>query len=266
MRPEPVSSHADRQAAIAAALLDRALAPPDGLLAPGGGPIGRRFAVHRATATLGLVSALATRHPVLERMLGAETFADLALAFVATDRPRTALLIDWGSGLPDFVAAHPDLADWPWLADVARLEVAWNEAHHAAEAVPVTIAALAALDPEALAGARIVAHPSLRLVETAWPVAALWAANGEAETIAPGAEFILVLRPDADVTVHSVDRAGHAFAAALAGGATIAAAAEAALSIDEAFDVGARLVALVRLGAVAAIRCDRPEEDPRSVS
>jgi hypothetical protein len=108
MRPEPSPTHAVRQAALAAALLDAAGPLPEGLVAPGGGPIGRRFAVHRATSTLGAVAALATRHPVLERLLGVETFADLARAFLRVDRPPTALLLDWGGGLPDFVAGHPE--------------------------------------------------------------------------------------------------------------------------------------------------------------
>ena len=253
MRPEPLPSHGARQTAFAAALLDAAMPIPDGLVAPGGGPVGRRFAVHRATSTLGSIGALATRHPVLERLLGAETFVDLARAFLRVDRPRTALLIDWGGGLPDFVAGHPDLAEWPWLADVARLEVAWSEAHHAAEAAPIGLVELAAIDPERLAAGRIVLHPSLRLLASPWPVAGIWAANGEIETIEAGAEHMVVVRPGADVLVHPTDAAGFAFAAALAHGARLVDAAAGALDIDAGFDAGAHLVGLVRLGAVVAV-------------
>ena len=259
MRPEPTVPHAARQAMLAEALLDAAGPVPEGLVAPGGGPVGRRFAVHRATSTLGAIAALATRHPVLERLLGVETFADLARAFLRVDRPRTALLLDWGGGLPDFVAAHPDLADWPWLADVARLEVAWTEAHHAAEATPMAPADLARFAPEAIAGATLVLHPSLRLLASPWPVATLWAANGEVESLAAEAERILVLRPDADVVVHRLDPAGFAFVAALAAGATLTDAASEALRLDADFDAGNRLIGLVRLGAVVAVAAP-PEE------
>ncbi|MDK9695429.1 MAG: DNA-binding domain-containing protein [Siculibacillus sp.] len=253
MRPDPFPDHGARQAAFAAALLDAGAPVPDGLLAPGGGPVGRRFAVHRATTTLGSIAALATRHPVLERLLGSETFADLARAFLRTNRPRTALLLDWGGGLPDFVATHPDLADWPWLADVARLEVAWNEAHHAAEAEPIELAELVAADPERVARSRLVLHPSLRLLASPWPVAGIWAANGEIEAVEARAEHMVVVRPHADVLVHPTDTAGFAFATALSAGGTILAAASAAAAIDPDFDTGAHLVGLVRLGAVVAL-------------
>lgn len=262
MRPDPVPTHAQRQSALAAALLDGGSSFPEGLLAPGGGPVDRRFAVHRATATLGSIAALATRHPVLERLLGAETFVGLARAFLRVDRPRTALLLDWGDALPDFVEAHPDLADWPWLADVARLERAWTEAHHAADAEPMRLAALAARPPEDLAGARLRLHPSLRLLTSPWAVAAVWAADGEVDLVDAETDRMMVLRPEADVGVHRLDAAAFAFVSALAAGETVTAAATSASRLDAAFDAGTHLVDLVRLGAVVAIEVPDQRENP----
>lgn len=260
MRPDPIPTHAAREAAFAAALVDAAAPLPAGLVAPGGGPVGRRFAVHRATATLGAIAALAIRHPVLERLLGTDTFADLARAFLRVDRPRTALLLDWGGALPDFVAAHADLADWPWLADVARLEVAWNEAHHAAEAEPLDLAALAALGAEQVAASRIVFHPSLRLLASPWAVADVWAANGEIDGVAPEPQWMMVLRPQADVLVHPMGEAAFAFVSALADGVPLGDAAAAAAEIDTDVDAGALVVDLVRRGAVVAVEPTHCEE------
>ena len=266
MRPDPTPPHLDRQAMLAAALLDGTAALPDGLIAPGGGPVGRRFAVHRATATLGSIAALAIRHPVLERLLGEETFADLARAFLRVDRPRTALLLDWGDGLAGFVAGHGDLVDWPWLADVARLEAAWTAALHAAEAEPIGLDALARLTPDDLATARLRLHPSLLLLVSRWSVAAVWAARGETGEVADATEHLLILRPDADVAVHTLDAAGFAFVAALADSATVAEAATAAIAVDDpfddTFDPGAALVEFVRRGGVAAIEVCEPREVP----
>jgi len=262
MRPDLVPGHAARQSAFAAALLDGGAALPEGLVAPGGGPVARRFAVHRATATLGTIAALATRHPVLERLLGVETFADLVRAFLRVDRPRTALLLDWGDGLPDFVAAHPDLADWPWLADVARLERAWYAAHHAGEADAMRLADLARHAAEDLALARLRLHPSLRLLASAWTVVPVWVANGEVADVAAEAEWAMVLRPDADVGVHRLDASAFAFVSALAEGETVSAAAVAAGRLDAAFDAGAHLVDLVRLGAVVAVEVPGDGENP----
>lgn len=258
--------HADRQAGLAAALLDASLPAPAGLLGRDGGPVERRLAVHRATTTLGLIGALASRHPVLERLLGAETFADLARAFLRIDRPPTALLLGWGDGLAAFVDAHPDLAEWPWLGDVARLEAAWARAHHAAEADPLGRAALTGFDPETLAASGVGLHPSLSTLASAHPVAAIWAAGGDVGAIdeAAGAEHLLILRPDAEVIVHRSSAAGLAFVTALAGGATIGAAAEAAVAVDPTFDAGAHLLGLVDLGAVVTLAPIGAAEENRS--
>lgn len=257
------ASHLARQAAFAEALLDGGAPVPEGLLAPSGGPVGRRFAVHRATTTLGSVAALAARYPVLERLLGGDTFVDLARAFLRIDRPRTALLLGWGDGLADFVAVHPDLVDWPWLADVARLETAWSEAHHAAEAEPVVPADLAAFAPDALAGARLRLHPSLRLLASPWSIVAVWEAGGEAEGVELAPEWAMVLRPQADVGVHRLDAAGFAFVSGLASGCPLDEAAAAACRFDDGFDTGTRFVELVRLGAVVGIDLPHDAEETR---
>ncbi len=251
------TAHAPTEAALAAAILDTTLPPPAGLLGRDGGPVGRRFAVHRATTTFGLIGALATRYPVTEKLLGVDTFADLARAFLAHDRPPTALLLDWGEALPDFVETLDDLADWPFLADVARLEVAWTRAHHAAEADPIDLAEVARLAPEELAGARIALHPSAALLASPHPVASLWASQQDGEDpdveIDWTPEAALVVRPRADVRVHRLTPAAHAFVATLAADGDVTDAALAAGENDSDFDAGAHLVGLVRLGAVVAL-------------
>ena len=250
-------THAATEAALAAAILDTALTPPEGLLGRDGGPLVRRFAVHRATTTFGLIGALATRYPVTEKLLGVETFADLARAFLAHDRPTRSLLLDWGEALPDFVETLDDLADWPFLADVARLEVAWTRAHHAAEAEPIGLDALARLTPEDLSDARVALHPSAELVTSPHPVASLWASQQDGAD--PDAEIdwtpetVLVVRPHADVLLHRLAPAAHAFVAALAAGRDVTDASLAAAEHDPDFDAGAHLVGLVRLGAVVAV-------------
>jgi hypothetical protein len=251
------TSHTMIESGLAAAILDPALPPPAGLLGRDGGPVARRLAVHRATTTFGLIGTLATRYPVTEKLLGAETFADLARAFLAHHRPSTALLLDWGEALPAFIAGLDDLADWPFLADVARLEVAWTRAHHAAEADPIGLEALAAAAPEALATARVALHPSAEILASPYPIVALWSTQqgdeGDDAEIDWHPESVLVVRPDADVLLHRLTPAAHAFVTALAAGGDITDAALAAGDLDPAFDAGAHVVGLVRLGAVVAL-------------
>ena len=63
----------------------------------------------------------------------------------------------------------------PYLGDLARLEFAWLEAYHAAEAQPLPLAAIAALTAEQLVAARLRLHPSVRLLRSDYAVERIWA-------------------------------------------------------------------------------------------
>ena len=75
-----------------------------------------------------------------------------------------------------FLAMQSELAAVPYVADVARLEWAINEARHAPEAAT----AGAWPDPDSLGRpGRLVfsIDPSVRFVESAWPIDQVWRAN-----------------------------------------------------------------------------------------
>lgn len=224
------------QLPFAAALLEPDLPVPPGLRAWNGSDPGRRFAVYRNNVIASLVDALAQTFPVVQALVGDEFFRAMAAVFVRQSPPRSPVLLRHGAAFPDFVAGFPPAAPLPWLADVARLELARVEAYHAADAEP--------LAPEAItralaAGERIGElcprpHPSLRLVRSPYPVASIWAAHQgqgalEEVDLASG-ECALVLRPRLDVVVLPCDEATFAFAEAMQQGRSFAASAEAAAS------------------------------------
>ena len=54
----------------------------------------------------------------------------------------------------------------PWLADVARIERAWLDAYHAADAEPLSAQTLGSFPPDRLAELVFVAHPATRIVRS----------------------------------------------------------------------------------------------------
>ena len=83
------------------AVFDQALrggALPPGLTARDPQEIGRRFDVYRNNVASGLSQALATRFPVVRRLVGDEFFTALARLYAETDRPRSPVLAEWGAG------------------------------------------------------------------------------------------------------------------------------------------------------------------------
>jgi hypothetical protein len=233
--------------AFAAALTDPALPPPD--LDP------RGFAVYRNNVAVGLTKALEARYPVTRRLVGDGFFRAMAGAYIAGNKPQSAVLIHYGVDFPAFIASFGPAAELPYLPDVAALENAWLEAYHAAEAEPLALPALAKVAPERLESLRFFLHPAVRVLRLASPAASIWAAHqGAGEPAAPEVwvpEDALVARPHADVRVRVLPPRGYDLLTALRDGASLGEAAAPLIAAGD--DPGAHLVGLVEAGAFAAL-------------
>jgi len=242
-------------ASFAQALTDPTRPAPAPTRRRDGRPVERRFAVYRNNVAVALIGALEARYPVVRRLVGDEFFRGMAGAYVAAEKPRTPALMLYGASFADFVARFPPAAAIAYLADVARLENAWVEAYHAADADALSLDALAGVAPAALEGLRFRPHPAARLLRFSHPAASIWAASQGAGPPRPlenwTAEEALVARPDADVAVRALPAGGFAFATALFDGASLGEAAS--LGAADGFDPGAHLVGLVAAGAFQSL-------------
>lgn len=249
--------HAESEARFAAALADPALPLPPGLTSARGEADRLRFAVYRNNVHVGLVEALVRAFPVVHRIVGAEFFRAMARAYVAEHKPDSAVLIRYGRSFADFVARFPPVERLAYLADVARLEYAWSEAYHAADADPIGLQELKGVASALLPDTRMGAHPATRLLSSDYAIGSIWSAH-QHEQVAPvltaRAETVLVTRPQAEVTAVVLPEADAPFIAALLAGDTIA---EAAVRVDEGgqdFDPGTALTGLISLGAISALQ------------
>ena len=127
----------DIQATFVAALRDPEASVPGSLAGPDRTPVARRFAVYRNNVAAGLIGVVAGAFPAVQRIVGEEFFKAMARAYVLAHPPESPVLMDYGADFADFIAGFEPAASVPYLADVARIERAWREAYHAAEAVPL---------------------------------------------------------------------------------------------------------------------------------
>lgn len=245
---------ASEQHAFAAALADPASPVPAGVVTARGDADALRFAVYRNNVFVGLTKALAQRFPVTERLVGVDFFAGMARAYAQVRKPASPLMFRYGGDFPDFIATFPPAASLPYLPDVARLEAAWTDAYHAADAARLDASVLAGVAPARLPAIRLSRHPAARLIRSAHPVGSIWAAHQGSE-VAPvaiwQAETVLVVRPGMDVGIHILPASDADFAEALFRGATLEEAA--AAGSHAGFDFGAALVGLLSLGAFGVI-------------
>ena len=95
---------ADVQAEFAAALRDPAVTLPAGLVGPDRQPAPRRFAVYRNNVIVGMVNALRSSFPVIERIVGEDFFEAMARAYALAEPPSSPVLMDYGASFADFIA------------------------------------------------------------------------------------------------------------------------------------------------------------------
>jgi hypothetical protein len=242
------------QVEFAAALLDPAAVVPD-VADPEGKPTPRRFAVYRNNVTVGLVNTVRGAFPAVRRIVGDDFFNATAIAFVRAEPPDSPVLLEYGKGFADFVARFEPARSLPYLADVARIERAWHEAYHAAEAASLGSDDLGGIGDADLPALTFSLHPSLRVVRSAYPALTIWRMNTHDESIVPvdlraGGEDALVVRPQATVEVRHLPAGGATFIETLADGGPLSAAAELAGESDEGFDLSVNIAGLIESGAV----------------
>jgi hypothetical protein len=266
-----VSSPTERQREFAAALLDPHLPVPIGCVAPDGQPDVKRFAVYRNNVASSLIDALGDAYPAVRRLVGEECFRGAARIYIGEDPPRSPVMLQYGAGFAGFLETFEPLRSLPYLADVARIERAWLEAYHAAEATSLAPSALNGIADQRAGDLRFTLHPSLRIVRSPFPALTIWRMNiGDAAPrdlrLDAGSEDVLLARPEAQVEVRSLPPGGAIFLIALARRNTLGEAAPAASRSCQHFDLTDHLTGLLESGLVVAGRLRRQRnKEPSNV-
>lgn len=203
-----------------------------------------RIAAYRNNHLGNRVAALSGAYPILQQLLGEAFFQALAQRFVHRHLSESGNLHDYGSGLADFLQTFPPVADYPYLPDVARLEWQLHRAYYAADQAGLRPEVLAACPPEQVAQLRFVLHPSVALLDSPWPLAAIWAAHQPGLDEVPevdlgqGGGAVRVWREGLLLQVASVSAAEAAFMQAVMQDQPFAEALDLALQADAGFAPG----------------------------
>jgi hypothetical protein len=238
------------------ALLDPGRATPDAVAGPKGKAARKRYNVYRNNVTVSLIDALAAVFPATERITGTEFFRAMARFHVRATPPTSPLLFDYGHDFPEFIQSYEYARSMPWLADVARIERAWLDAYHAADAEPLSPLALASIAPERLSDTVLTPHPATRVLRSRFPAVSIFAANrgdgpvGRIE--ATGPEDALVTRPGLDIVVRHLPPDGAVFMTRLIAGDRLGQAAASALAESPEFDLAANIAGMLDAGAFKA--------------
>jgi hypothetical protein len=227
-----------------------------------------RVQVYRNNVRALFEGALARTYPVLRQRVGEDFFARLATEY-RQQHPSQSGDLHWtGRRFPEWIGSRMADTDYAWLADLARLEWACEEALVSEWLPPAPAGSLAHVPPESLADALLSLQPGLRTVASAFPVWSVWQANqpgATREAIDPslGPQQVVVA-PDADgLVLHSLAAGQFGFVEQLAAGRSLGQALEASgLAIELLAETlgwlfGAGLVTDVRSSQESLNRRDR---------
>lgn len=211
--------------------------------------------VYRNNVRSAYLQALRDAFPVVERLVGEEFFRYLAHEYFHARRPSSRLVRNYGREMPAFIESFKAAAGLPYLADVARIEIAWLDAYHAQDASPAPLSALyeaLGRDPE---NAALEMHPSLRLLSSPFPALSIWRRNlkgaDSALKLPPDGENVVIVRPFESVEAFAVSDSVFRMFRALAGGASLSAALDSADAAES--DLTAIIRAIAESNAVIAV-------------
>ncbi|AFL52941.1 hypothetical protein ABIE78_001168 [Sinorhizobium fredii] len=243
---------------LAQGLLDPSCATPALVAGPNGKAADKRFNVYRNNVTVSLIDALAAVFPATMRITGEAFFRAMARFHIREAPPTSPLLFEYGRDFPDFIERYEHAQSMPWLADVARIERAWLDAYHAADAAVLEAGLLALMPPERLGGLVFVAHPATRIVRSAYPAVTIFSANRASDPVgrinATAPESALVTRPVLEVEVRRLPPGADTFLDCLIAGEPLGNAAATASTCCQEFDLATAIRTMFEAGAVAAIQ------------
>jgi hypothetical protein len=245
----------DRQRAFAAAVFDRS---PDlaAQLRPGRFPPAQLLQVYRNNVIESLTGALRAIYPVVERLVGDGFFRYAAHEYLRAHRPTAGNLHAYGDRWAGFLAGFAPAAGLPYLPDVARLEWAWHEAFHAADAPAFDPGVLGRVPDAQRPKLRFTLHPSARLVASDYPIVRIHEANrgddpGTASVdLAEGGVEALVVRRGLVVCIEPLAPGEAGFLRALRDGRPLEHALDTALAAQTGFDLQATLGSHVQRGTI----------------
>lgn len=176
----------------------------------GAGPgIESRMKVYRNNVIRSLTDAAIAPLALCQKLVGKAFLEQAVRSCVVKNLPQEGNLNLYGITFPEFLKSYLPAKDMPYLADLARLEWAFEQAYYAPDDVPLPVEELDKIAEDKLPDLRFTFRSSFKLVESPWPLDEIvdFCRMPEAPEnfdIIPGETAIMVLRPELNVELHKL--------------------------------------------------------------
>lgn len=204
--------------------------------------IRKRLAIYRANLEGNYEAALEGAYPVVRKIVGEGYFALMARNFSRAHASRSGDLNHYGEAFAGFIAREAEIADVPYLPDVAKMEWCAHLAYYAADPTPFNFAELAEIPPERYSSLSPRLSPACAILTSDWPIGRIWAVHQDDHEepfevdLRSGPQSILVHRPHWRAYVETLSEGDFHFLLGASCGAALGIAIDAAIAADPEFN------------------------------
>ena len=140
-------------------------------------PANLQLDLYRNSVFGGLLKAITEIYPVCKKLVGDEFFDAMCLRYIKQTPSCHFDINSYGNNFPDFIEHFPPAKSLAYLPDVCRLEWFWHCAYQADEVNTPSLTKLLSLEPSVLLDCRLTLHPTANLLQSQYPVDAIWNMN-----------------------------------------------------------------------------------------
>lgn len=200
-----------------------------------------RLKVYRNNIVGSLTDVMVASFPTIEKLVGKDFMEGMARSFILANPPQHGCLNSFGPGFAEFVEQFEPAKSLPYLPDVARLDIALNDAYYAKDDIALKETDLAEIAPEDLDGVGLHLRNSVRLLASSFPIHdirdfVLSEKQDGQLNIDSGGVFLMIYRPILDTEILVLNEDEYMMLSSLQNGSSLGNAVEDILNKYSEFD------------------------------
>lgn len=197
----------------------------------------QHIAIHRNNMLFHLIQTLQTTYPLVEKLVGKDSFKAAAKEYIHCYPSRSGNLHDYGEYFCDFLKDYSPTT--PYLSDVATFEWAYHILYFASDHAALSIKRLENVSFHQYEQLHFVLHPASRLLQFNWPILRIIElCNDEIHGqlhLNEECNYLLLIRPDTERLFLPLPHAEFNFLKSLNENQSLSAALESTLQIEPHF-------------------------------
>jgi len=200
-----------------------------------------RLKIYRNNIVGSLCDVMLASFPVIGKLTGEEFLTGMTRSFILQNPPQAGCLNTYGRGFPEFIEGFEPAKPLPYLADIARMEIALNDSYYAKDHTALSPDELATVPPEKLSDLNLRVNEHIHILRSDYPLQAIrefCLSENQDETlnIDQGGGHWLIYRAQLNSHLEPITAAEYACLKALIDGASLGEAVQSALDDQQDFD------------------------------